>query len=183
MINGLLYLPNYIPIEEQELLISTIDSQPWQDDLKRRVQHYGYRYDYRSRKVTPEMYLGQIPHWLRSLAIRLKDEDHFPTVPDQVIINEYLPRQGIAAHIDCKPCFGDVIASLSLGSSCIMKFKHLESDEVRELVLEPSSLLIMSGDARYKWKHGIPARKFDIVKEQKVTRKRRLSVTFRCIVI
>jgi alkylated DNA repair dioxygenase AlkB len=183
MIDGLFYLSNYIPLEDQESLMSTIDVQLWRDDLKRRVQHYGYRYDYRARKVTPEMYLGSIPLWIKPLAVRLKKEGHFPEIPDQVIVNEYLPGQGIAHHVDCEPCFGDVIASLSLGSTCVMTFKHGQSDETKELMLETGSLLVMSGEARYEWLHGIPARKSDIIEHKRLRRERRVSVTFRCTLV
>lgn len=41
---------------------------------------------------------------------------------DQAIINEYLPGQGIAAHVDCEPCFGDEIGVVSLLDSHPMEF-------------------------------------------------------------
>ena len=28
-----------------------MDARPWLSDLKRRVQHYGYKYDYRARAI------------------------------------------------------------------------------------------------------------------------------------
>ena len=34
--------------EEQRILLRIADA-PWLTDLSRRVQHYGYRYDYRAR--------------------------------------------------------------------------------------------------------------------------------------
>jgi len=41
-----------------------------------------------------------------------------------MIANEYLPGQGISAHVDCVPCFSDRIASLSLLSPCEMVFQN-----------------------------------------------------------
>jgi hypothetical protein len=34
-----------------ETLFETLDGAPWRSDLKRRVQHYGWRYGYRARQV------------------------------------------------------------------------------------------------------------------------------------
>lgn len=45
-ISGLTYIPNFITATEHDLLLPQIDQQPWLTDLKRRVQHYGYKYDY-----------------------------------------------------------------------------------------------------------------------------------------
>ena len=73
----------------------------WRDDLSRRVQHYGWRYDYKARAITPDMHIGALPDWLQQLAQRLHDETNlFDRVPEQVIVNEYLPGQGIAMHTD-----------------------------------------------------------------------------------
>jgi hypothetical protein len=53
-ISGLTYIPDFItPIQETKLL-NIIDQQPWLTDLKRRVQHYGYKYDYKSRSITSD---------------------------------------------------------------------------------------------------------------------------------
>ena len=45
-ISGLQYIPDFIARDEESALIANIDEQPWLNDLKRRVQHYGYKYDY-----------------------------------------------------------------------------------------------------------------------------------------
>lgn len=177
--SGLKYLPDFISGEEADYLVQKIDAQSWRSDLKRRVQHYGYRYDYKARQAREEDYLGPLPPFLRGLAERLSDADHFGSVPDQVIVNEYMPGQGISAHVDCRPCFGDVIASLSLLSSCVMRLENGNVSQKVDLVLEPESLLVLSGEARHVWTHAIPARKSDIVNGQKHPRSRRLSLTFR----
>ena len=83
-------------------------------------------------------------------------------MPDQVIANEYLPGQGISAHVDCEPCFGEVIASLSLLSACEMRFGSLSSGETRAAILPPRSLLLLAGPAPRDWTHAIPARRSDV---------------------
>jgi len=177
--DGLTYLENYIPEDEADRLVQAIDAAPWRTDLKRRVQHYGYRYDYKARQARQEDYLGSLPELFHELAERLAAEGHFQAIPDQVIVNEYQPGQGISAHIDCQPCFGETIASLSLLSACVMRFSSQAHSQQMELHLQPASLLVLSADARHFWTHAIPARKTDILEGQKHFRSRRLSLTFR----
>lgn len=181
-IDGLQVVPDFITAEEETALTDIIDRQPWLSDLKRRVQHYGWKYDYTARRVDEAMRLGPPPEWLDGLCRCLQQTGHFAKQPDQVIINEYRPGQGIAPHIDCVPCFGETIASLSLGSRCMMEFSHAESGEKVTQLLEPRSLLVLSGEARYRWKHGIPARKSDKIAGQSIPRGRRLSLTFRTVI-
>lgn len=172
-IPGLGYLPQYITPEQEEELIQAIDNMPWSTELRRRVQHYGYKYDYKSRSIGDSHYLGPIPYWLKDISTRLYKDNIFTTEPDQIIINEYISGQGIASHVDCIQCFGDVICSLSLGSSCMMTFTNDLTKQ--SVLLAPRSLLILQDDARYTWKHSIPARKSD----NGLPRRRRVSLTFR----
>lgn len=179
-IPGLSYIPDYLDASSEAALIQQIDAQPWITDLKRRVQHYGYRYDYRARDITPDLKLGDIPAWLAPTCEELHRKGYFPRVPDQVIVNEYEPGQGIAPHVDVSS-FDATIASLSLGSSCVMEFTQGETKI--PLLLEPRSLVILSGEARYRWKHSIPARKTDKHGGEVIPRGRRISLTFRNVVV
>lgn len=182
-IAGLRYLPEFVDAASEESLIQTIDTQPWIMELKRRVQHYGYKYDYRARGITQDLHIGAIPNWLVELCDDLQAQGCFTQTPDQVIINEYQPGQGISSHIDCVPCFGGTIASLSLGSPCVMDFLHQQSGRKSSLLLETRSLLVFSGEARYEWLHRIAQRKADRHDGQTINRTRRLSLTFRTVII
>lgn len=133
--------------------------------MKRRTQQYGYKYDYTKKKVDVSLYLGKIPDFISFISKRMMDISLFDKEPDQVIINEYLPGQGISRHVDCVPCFGATVASLSLSSTCAMEFEHLKSAKKGSMMLAPDSLLVLSDEARYDWMHSIPARKEDISKE------------------
>ena len=182
-ISGLTYIPDFITSTEHDFLLSQMDQQTWLTDIRRRVQHYGYKYDYKARTIDHNAYLGSLPDWLSSVSNKLLNDGIFPLGPDQVIVNEYLPGQGISAHIDCVPCFADTIASLSLGSPCIMDFSNPKTGEKKSIVLEDRSLIVLSGPARYEWYHAIPARKSDIISGIKTGRTRRVSLTFRNVIL
>lgn len=182
MITDLIYVPDYISEQVEDALIATIDQQVWLSPFQRRVQHYGYIYDYKKHTVTDDMYIGQLPIWLQNLAEKLHNDGFIDAVPDQVIINDYFAGQGIAPHGDCEPCFGDTILSLSLGSTCVMDFYDLHSELSHNQILEARSLVVMKREARYEWKHGITARKSDIINGNRVKRKRRISLTFRKVI-
>jgi alkylated DNA repair dioxygenase AlkB len=129
------------------------------------------------------MKIGDLPTWVLSLAERLRNEGLMPQQPDQLIVNEYLAGQGIANHVDCEPCFGDTIVSLSLGGTCVMDFIHKQTKQKIEVLLEPCSLVVLTGEARYDWTHGIQAKKSDVFKQQKFVRTTRISLTFRNVIV
>jgi ribA/ribD-fused uncharacterized protein len=171
---GLAVLEEFVSAEEEAILLAAIDAAPWITDLGRRVQHYGYRYDYRNRSVDVSDSLGPLPEFLRPLVERVTAQ--FGFVPDQAIVNEYLPGQGIGRHIDCPPCFGPVVVSVGLGSSVEMLFER--GVESVPAAFQRRSAVAMSGPARELWSHSIAKRKSD---PSTGVRGRRVSVTFRTV--
>ncbi|KAB2339688.1 alpha-ketoglutarate-dependent dioxygenase AlkB [Actinomadura rudentiformis] len=177
---GLHYIADWISPDVTDALLADIDAEPWSTELKRRVQHYGHRYDYGRRSVAAAS--PPLPVWARQAAARLVGEGLMDREADQVIVNEYQPGQGISAHVDCVPCFGPVVAAISLGSSCLMDFTHPEDGLKLAVRLAPGSLLVMTGPARFTWRHAIAARKSDPGATGRVPRGRRVSMTFRTII-
>ncbi|GAA4055189.1 alpha-ketoglutarate-dependent dioxygenase AlkB [Actinomadura miaoliensis] len=173
-------MPGWLDDAAQRRLSQDIDTAPWSSQLRRRVQHYGHRYDYGRRGVGGAS-APPLPAWAVSLANRLHEEGHFDRPPDQVIVNEYLPGQGISAHVDCVPCFGPAVASVSLLSACVMEFTHPEEGTRVPVRLVPGSLCVMTGPARFTWRHAIPARKSDPGPDGRMPRGRRVSVTMRTV--
>jgi alkylated DNA repair dioxygenase AlkB len=180
---GLKYVAGYVAPADEPALLAAVDAEPWLSALRRRLQHYGYPYDYRARKVDRSMYLGPLPEWARPLAARLVADGHMPRPPDQLIVNEYEPGQGITPHVDCVPCFGPVVCSLTLGSQCLLELSAVENGGAESLLLERGSLLVLAGEARYRWRHAIPGRKTDKVGGEVVPRGRRVSLTFRTVLV
>ena len=177
--HGLHYRPDFITEEEEERLIACIEASEWSPQLQRRVQHYGWRYDYRKRQIDESMRLDALPVWADELAQRLVDEglwEHAQGPPDQLIVNEYVGKQGIAAHCDHKG-FDEPVATLSLIETWGMVFRHKKRKF--EQPLERRSVAVLTGEARYKWSHEIPKRKNEGTGKGRLARKRRVSLTFR----
>lgn len=179
---GAVLIDQFVSAEREAKLLSRVDSAPWLLDLRRPVQHYGWRYDYKARRVSADARLGALPDWLEPEVAALCSLGLFAPAPDQVIVNEYEPGQGIAPHIDCVPCFGPTIASLSLGGTTEMQFENRATGESLEVRLAPQSLLLLTGPARLEWRHGIAARKSDPMGGTRLPRKRRISLTFRKVI-
>jgi len=183
-IKGLTYVTDFISDDEHKEVWEAVNKEIWLGDLKRRVQHYGYKYDYKKRSLDYSMYIGDIPLWTKFIAERIVAKGYMKNLPDQLIVNEYKSGQGIADHIDCEPCFDDTIISLSLGSPCIMDFKNKDNNKDKhELLLQAKSLIVITDDARYKWTHGIPSREKDKWLGETIFRKTRISLTFRKVIL
>lgn len=76
---------------------------------------------------------------------------------ERIIVNEYVDKQGIYDHTDMVEPFGPLVMSLSLGSAGVMDFTGPQG-QVHSFWLPPRSIVILSGPARYEWKHGIKRR-------------------------
>ena len=105
----------------------------------------------------------------------------FPNI-NQMTVNKYAPGEGIGSHVDTPSAFGDGLISISLNSGIVMEFRKVSSSDgdSRKLVYLPRrSLLLMSGPARYEWKHMIVTRMTDTHDGQVLQRGTRVSLTLR----
>lgn len=179
-VDGLDYRPDWIEATEADALLEHVERETWGRSLARRVQQYGWRYQYRNATVEHSDRLGELPGWLDTLTRRLVAEGWFEEAPDQVIVNEYEPGQGIAPHIDHPERFGPVIATVSLAAAVPLEL-HGPDGQRRTQLLTPNSLLVLRGDARYGWQHAIAGRKTDRCEGSGIRqpRARRISITFR----
>ncbi|KAF8901113.1 hypothetical protein CPB85DRAFT_135103 [Mucidula mucida] len=111
------------------------------------------------------------------------------TLARQAIVNRYEPGQGITAHVDLLKRFGDGIIGVSFASGCVMQFASVpdedggEEKRTYDFYLPEGSVIVMTGDARYKWTHGIDKRTADFVDGEDggrwLERSMRMSITFR----
>ena len=98
--------------------------------------------------------IQRLPRDIESVGRKAKQYG-FPFTPDQTILNEYVGDQGIDPHTDLEDQFDDTVCSISLNGWASMVFTRPGFKTIR-LMLEPGSLLMMKGECRYVWKHGIP---------------------------
>ena len=171
---------DFVTEAEESSLLGAIDGAAWLGDLRRRVQHYGYRYDYTKRNITEDDKIGELPDWSLPIADRLVADGIFSSRPDQLIVNEYEPGQGIAPHID-RDCFGPVVAAVSLGSDCMLQIYPPNNQKPFDLVVLRRSMMAYRGVGRTKYMHGIAPRKTDEQNGKKIKRGRRVSLTFRTV--
>ena len=135
-IPGLHYIRGFLDDDQQRSAVHQIDEAAgWLTDLERRVQHYGWRYDYRARTTDRSMRIGPLPAWLEAIAVLLYERTgQFASVPNQAIVNEYEQGQGIAMHVD-RQCFGPTVATVSLGDDWMMDFRAVGGRERERLLL------------------------------------------------
>ncbi|XP_057441284.1 uncharacterized protein LOC130733187 [Lotus japonicus] len=184
-VKGLWLCTHFLSIHHQSLLLSAIESENWFSDHHPEINQ-AMRFGHQN-----------LPPWAQTLAHSIRRSA--PTQPttttfpfqreplfDQMIVNVYHPGEGIAAHVDLLR-FDDGIAIVSLESSCVMHFSPVpESDEPGSgpesvpVLLLPGSLVLMSGEARYRWKHEINRRPgFQSWQGQELSQTRRTSITLR----
>ncbi|XP_008423741.1 alkylated DNA repair protein alkB homolog 8 isoform X2 [Poecilia reticulata] len=132
---GLALVKDFVSPEEEALLLAAVD---WST----------------SDQGLPEECLAVLHRCLQ--------DGHINVLPDQLTVNQYETGQGIPPHVDTHSAFADTILSLSLGAKTVMEFRHPDG-RVVPIVLPERSLLVMKGQSRYLWTHGITPRKFDLV--------------------
>ncbi|XP_055625198.1 alkylated DNA repair protein alkB homolog 8 [Toxorhynchites rutilus septentrionalis] len=183
---GLILVPDFVNEKLESALQDLVD---WEEDMEigsnlkhRRVKHYGYEFLYGTNNVDRNKPLDRkIPSICESMWEKLRHM--YPTldwhVPDQLTVNYYEPGQGIPPHVDTHSVFKDPIISLSLGSDVIMDFRDVKGNHLN-VDLPRRSLLIMTGESRYGWTHGITPRKMDTVRcnNSLTIRKRKIRVSF-----
>ncbi|XP_010429769.1 PREDICTED: uncharacterized protein P8A3.02c [Camelina sativa] len=180
-INGLWLCRKFLSIAHQSVLLSAILSEGW----------------FVEESINQAMRFGNLPSWaielsdliretVESVDLRLLPSDLLWREPlfDQLIVNLYQPGEGICAHVDLLR-FEDGIAIVSLESPCVMRFSPAEKEEQEEeyvdVLLNPGSLILMSGEARYQWKHEINRKQngFQVWQGEEIDQKRRISITLR----
>lgn len=144
-------------------------------------------------KRTIDSYLGKFPELITNIWDVVSDKlsciNDLPSslqnciihkiYPDHLLINQYQPEDGCIPHVDELEFWEDWVVGISFGSGCMFNFT-LDKKKINVYVPE-NSVYVLTKDARYKWKHGIPFDHSDIIYGTSVNRKFRTSLTFRNI--
>ena len=119
---GAALVPDVITEAEEERILLRISQAPWMTDLSRRVQHYGFRYNYRGPANGPARPRCAVP----ALGQAVIGERLTPLLrggPARAVHRQRVPAgQGIGMHAD-HASFGPVVVSLSLGDAWTMNFR------------------------------------------------------------
>jgi len=161
---GFEYVPGFLSAAEAETLLEAIGRMPLaaaryrEFTARRRVTYFGGEYDFSHQSLHPA---PPIPPALAPLRARVAA---FAGIPARrfthALIAEYSQGAPLGWHRDI-PDF-ELVAGLSLGTPARMQFRPYPpdpSDRRRYLnvLLEPNSLYLMRGAARWEWQHRIPA--------------------------
>ncbi|KAL3518875.1 hypothetical protein ACH5RR_021464 [Cinchona calisaya] len=139
-----IYLSDFVTDKEEQDLLNTIYKAPvskWKVLKNRRLQNWG-------GIVHDKGLLAQdLPPWLTTFTGRIFERSGlFPSAINHVLINEYLPDQGIMPHQD-GPAYHPVVAILSLGSPVVMDFTpHISLEQSTEpLVIKETQNMSVEG--------------------------------------
>jgi alkylated DNA repair dioxygenase AlkB len=131
---------------------------------RRRTAHFGMTYGYEARTSEAG---APIPAFLLPLRARVAEWAGLaPVALAEALVTEYPAGAGIGWHRDA-PMFGDVIAGVSLLSTCRMKLRpyvspanvrplHGPRRTTHEVELMPRSGYLITGVARRGFEHSIP---------------------------
>ena len=170
---GLVYEPGFLTRAEEAELLRTMTDIRFDPIVihgqaaRRTARHFGLGYDYRKREPEP----GEpLPDWLEPLRDRcaalagLASDELVET-----LVQRYPPGSTIGWHRDA-PAFGTIIG-VSLQGACRFRFRRSKEPRTTwEIILEPRSVYVLSGEARSNWQHSIPP-----------TKEMRYSITFRTL--
>ena len=158
---------------------------PWENDqaivfgkhyiTKRKVAWFGdaaYHYKYSGMTKRAHLWtheLLQLKKWIEKLS---------ETTYNSCLLNLYHNgSEGMSWHSDGEKTLleNGTIASLTLGAERKFSFKHKETKQRIDILLENGSLLLMKGATQKNWLHQLPPTK-------KVTSPR-INLTFRTIIL
>ena len=173
--NGLVLEPELIDEAEERRLLASfaeLDFRPvvirGRTSL-RTAAHFGLRYGYETRRLTPGDPMPPLLLPLRERAAELAAVE--PDGLVQALVQRYPEGATIGWHRDSPPF--DRIVGISLLGTARLRFRRgrVRDWETWSIEAAPRSAYVLAGEARIDWQHSIPAAK-----------ELRYSVTFRNLV-
>jgi alkylated DNA repair dioxygenase AlkB len=171
--DGFSYVQDFLTGDEQRELLERLRALNYTHDvtrgkpMKRGYAQFGHAYVTKARRLAPA---PPLPDFLAALAEKTLPHCSEGTRFDQCIVTRYPVGAGIGWHPD-EDVFGDYIAAVSLAAPARLQFRPNEAEAVQyEVVVEPGSLYVMRGPARWDYQHRVPE-----------VRSERYSITFRSV--
>lgn len=172
---GMIYEEGFLTGEEEAALIAVAASLPLKEmdyrgyTARRRVASYGGKYDFQAQRLEAASPLPPQLEPLRAKVAAWLGVAHEAFT--QALVAEYREGTPLGWHRDV-PDFEDVVGVSLLGEA-VMRFRPYPPREpkkagVLKLVVEPRSVYLLRGPARWAWQHSVAP-----------TRTLRYSITFR----
>ena len=171
--DGFLYQPDFLSEAEHAEVLQAVKRENFHNfafhgyRARRRSVEYGLEYDFAASQATAT---HAFPPFL--MPVRERAAAFAGFAPDDLVagmILEYPPEAPIGWHRDA-PQFGTVVG-ISLLSPARMRLKPYQGDDkIISVILEPRSIYVLSGAARWQWQHSIAA-----------VEQLRYSITFRTL--
>uniref|UniRef100_A0A0N4ZT02 Fe2OG dioxygenase domain-containing protein n=1 Tax=Parastrongyloides trichosuri TaxID=131310 RepID=A0A0N4ZT02_PARTI len=167
------YIPNFISEEEEEYLLHLVNNAPtpkWDYLSHRRLQMYGGIIN-KKKILIPDEGIPQGFDYIIDKIMSLKNSFEKDKRPNHLLVNEYLPGQGIMPHTD-GDAYNPLVATVSLGSPTMLDFHKaldkecvlpFEKRYIGSMYLEPRSLIMLSNDIYSNHCHSIAEREEDII--------------------
>ncbi|KAK0200739.1 hypothetical protein DFS33DRAFT_1072244 [Desarmillaria ectypa] len=190
--DGLYYVPDFVTEEEETYLVRKIKESPqqkWKQLANRRLQLLG-------GEITPKNVLVSqpLPSIVNKLVLspdiisRLRGTGAFKSSPhgepNHIILNEYLPGQGIMPHED-GPAYHPIVATISLGSHAVFHYyrytpeengdepltngRTIDNTPALSVLLEPRSAVITTETPYKEYLHGIEGIETDTIRAADAT--------------
>ena len=162
-----------------------LEKIPWKNDeaiifgkhhiTKRKVAWFGDNtYSYKYSGITKQAHI-----WTPELLqLKQKVEELSATTYNSCLLNLYHDgEEGMGWHSDAEKTLLDngTIASVTLGAERKFSFKHKESKQRIDVLLENGSLLLMKGTTQKNWLHRLPPTKKVFLP--------RINLTFRTVIL
>ncbi|HEY0887421.1 MAG TPA: alpha-ketoglutarate-dependent dioxygenase AlkB [Ramlibacter sp.] len=172
---GMRYEAEFLTPAEEESLVAVAQSLPLAEmnykgyTARRRVASYGGSYDFDANRLREAQALPPSLEPLRDKVAAWAGVA--PEAFTQALVAEYRPRTPLGWHRDV-PDFEDVVGVSLLGEATMRLRPYPPRDPkkgaVLKLLLEPRSIYLLRGAARWGWQHSVAA-----------TTALRYSITFR----
>lgn len=147
---GLILIPDFLTESEEKEIVSQIPESQYKKRTSERnsIRRFGSNIPYKNQIES-----NIIPDYLDKIAQKLVDNKLLLVKPNSVSINEYLPGNAIAPHIDSIES-GPIITILSLLSDATMVLNHPTKEE-QQILVPRLSILQLKNEIRYSWTHSI----------------------------
>ncbi|KAE9414975.1 hypothetical protein Angca_002874, partial [Angiostrongylus cantonensis] len=174
-IDGIMIVPDFLSESEENILLEMIDGVDWMlSQSGRRKQDYGPKVNFKHKKVKFDSFVG-MPEYADFLLEKMQSisaEKLGNYIPFEMCNLEYdqSKKSAIEMHFDDMWIWGNRLISINLLSGSVMTLANEETQQLCYIWMPHRSLICLSNDARYVWKHAVLSRHI---------RGRRIALTMR----